>query len=42
MVVIDAISVKWVQSIGGEETIFNILSLVFLFTLLYIFYKITT
>lgn len=42
MVVIDSISVKWVQIIGGEETIYNILSLVFLFTLLYIFYKITT
>jgi len=42
MVVIDAITEKFVQTIGGEETIYAILSMVFVFTVLYVFYKITT
>jgi len=42
MVVINSITIKWVELVGGVDTIYNILSLVFVFTLLYIFYKITT
>jgi len=42
MVVINSICVKWVQLIGGVDTIYNILSMLFVFTVIYIFYRITT
>lgn len=42
MVVINAICVKWVQLVGGSDTIYTILSLMFVFTILFVFYKIST
>lgn len=42
MVVLDSITVKWVQLIGGSDTIYNILALMFVFTILFVFYKIGT
>lgn len=40
--IINSITIKWVQLVGGVDTIYNILSLVFVFTVVYIFYKIAT
>jgi hypothetical protein len=42
MVIINSIVTKWVELIGGVGVIYNILALVFVFTILYIFYKIST
>lgn len=42
MVIINSITIKWVELVGGVGTIYNILSLLFVFTLFFIFYKITT
>jgi len=42
MVVINSITASFVSYIGGVDTIYNILSLLFVFTVIYIFYKITT
>lgn len=42
MVIINSIVTKWVQLMGGVDIIYYPLSLMFVFTLLYVFYKITT
>jgi len=40
--IINSIVNGWVVAIGGVSTIYNILSLLFVFTLLWVFYKVTT
>jgi hypothetical protein len=42
MVVIDSIVGAWVYAIGGSDTIFTILSLMFVFMFVFVFYKIAT
>lgn len=42
MVTIDSIVGAWVHAIGGANTVHNIISMVFVFTFIYIFYKVTT
>lgn len=42
MVTINAITGKWVQAIGGNDTIYQILSLMFVFMVIFVFYKLTT
>lgn len=42
MVIIDSITIAWVQAIGGAGTIYNIVALMFIFTIMYVFYKIST
>jgi len=42
MILIDLVTMKWVETIGGDSVIFQILSLVFVFMLMFVFYKITT
>jgi len=42
MVVINAITGAWVNSIGGADTIYNLLALMFIYTIVYIFFKIST
>lgn len=42
MVIIDSITISWVNSIGGETTIYTLLSLMLPFTIVYIIYKIST
>jgi len=39
---INSIGVAWVKYIGGESVIYNIFAFVFIFTILYVVYKITT
>jgi hypothetical protein len=42
MVILDSITIKWVQTVGGSDTIYQILSLMFVFMILFVFYKIST
>jgi len=42
MTVIDSIFVAWVQYLGGVAVIQTILSLLFLFVIVFVFLKITT
>jgi len=42
MVVINSITQKFVFSIGGETIIYQIVSLMFIATFIFVFYKITT
>jgi len=42
MVIIDSITVAWVQIIGGAETVYTLLSMMFVFMVAFIFYKIST
>lgn len=42
MTLIDNIFIAWVQSLGGEAVIHYTISLLFLFVVVYVFYKITT
>ena len=42
MVILNSVTTKWVQAIGGGDTIYQILSLMFVFTILFVFYKIST
>lgn len=41
MVVIDIIADKWVVTIGGAEVVYNLLAAIFVFMIVYIFYKIS-
>lgn len=42
MVIINSITVKFVQTVGGTDTIYGILSLMFVFMVVFVFYKIAT
>lgn len=42
MVVVNSIVVFWVEQIGGVSTLYNIFSLLAIFTLVYVFYRIVT
>lgn len=41
MVVINSITISWVQAVGGSDTIYNIVALFFVFTVVFIFYRIS-
>lgn len=42
MVTIDYVVRAWYYHMGGEPTIYGVLSMLFTFTLMYVVYKITT
>jgi hypothetical protein len=42
MVVLNSITVAWVKAIGGSDTIYHIVSLMFVGMIFFVFYKIST
>lgn len=42
MIVVNSCFIAWVKFLGGVATIHYLLSFLFIFTIIYIFYKITT